>query len=283
MQDAFWQIAGPVGRTIQRLAAPALVAAAIVGQPNLTSADEAPARVARRSEETSPAASKKPGLAQVIKVAQNSRARVTKLQDYTYTFEKRELIGEKVLRQKMTMKVRQEPFGVYVKYLDPHPGREVIYADGQNQGKLLVHEDGFKALAGTLAFSPTSEQVMKENRYPITQAGMLNMLDAVLAIWQAELPHGEAKIGYYPQAKVGESSCKVYEVTHAEAREHFKFHKTRLYIDIKSGLPVRVEQYAFPVDGAEAKLVEEYTFSDLKTNVGLTDNDFSTKNKSYNF
>ena len=283
MQDAFWQIAGPLGRTIQRFATPALVAAAMIGQPGLTSADEAPAQVARRTDDTASGTTKKSQFGQLIRVAQNSRDRVAKLQDYKMTFEKRELVKDQLIRQKMTMKIRQEPFGVYVKYMDPHPGREVIYAEGQNQGKLLVHEDGFKALAGTLAFEPTSAQVMKETKYPITQAGMLNMLDAVLAIWQTELPHGEAKIGYYPQAKVEGATCKMYEVTHPIARDHFKFHKTRLYIDIKTGLPARLEQYAFPVEGADAQLVEEYTFSNVQTNVGMTDNDFSTKNKSYNF
>ena len=249
-----------------------------------TYADEAPTRIATRSgDSTSSGATKKHALTPAIKAATKSRELALQLKDYKFTFTKQELVKGQLIRQKMTMKIRQEPFSVYVKYIDPHPGREVIYVDGQNQGKLLVHEDGFKALAGTLAFSPTSEQVLRETKYPITNAGMVNLLDAVTTIWRNELNYGESKLAYYPQAKIDGSPCKMYEVTHPVAREHFKFHKTRMYIDIKTGLPVRLEQYAFPEGDAEPQLVEEYTFSNVQTNVGMTDNDFSTKNKSYNF
>lgn len=270
--------------SLPRLVSPALLGAMLTGFPLIAAgADQAPPKIARKSDDSSSATTRKHPIAPALRAAKTSRDQVQKLSDYQYTFTAREMVRNQLSQQKMTMKIRQQPFSVYVKYIDPHPGREVIYVEGENKGKLLVHEDGFKSLAGTLSFDPHSDQAMRENRYPITQAGMAFMLDAIIGMWQQEMNFGEAKLAYYPQAKIDGSPCKMYEVTHPVARDHFKFHKTRLYIDVKTALPVRVEQYAFPQAGAEPQLVEEYTFSNLQTNLGMTANDFSTKNKAYNF
>ena len=64
----------------------------------------------------------------------------------------------------------------------------------------------------------------------------------------------------------------------------FKFKTTRLYIDRKSGLPIRVEQVGFPTKaGEEPPLVEEYTYTDVKIEGKLTDLDFDVKNDTYGF
>ena len=49
-------------------------------------------------------------------------------------------------------------------------------------------------------------------------------------------------------------------------------------------LPVRFEAYDWPRHlGAAAELVEEYTYADLKINVGLCDRDFDPANAQYSF
>jgi hypothetical protein len=44
-----------------------------------------------------------------------------------------------------------------------------------------------------------------------------------------------------------------------------------------------MEQWGFPVGGSEPPLIEEYTYTDIKTNVGLTDSDFDVRNRKYHF
>ena len=62
------------------------------------------------------------------------------------------------------------------------------------------------------------------------------------------------------------------------------FHKVLLFIDREHGLPIRFEAYDWPRSpGAAPDLIEEYTYNDLKTNVGLTDRDFDPNNASYSF
>jgi hypothetical protein len=50
------------------------------------------------------------------------------------------------------------------------------------------------------------------------------------------------------------------------------------------GLPIRFEAYDWPKHkGAEPELAEEYTYSNLKLNVGLSDRDFDVANGAYSF
>ena len=60
------------------------------------------------------------------------------------------------------------------------------------------------------------------------------------------------------------------ESVHPRKHPHFLFHMVRLYIDHEHGLPIRFEAYDWPKHpGAGPELVEEYTYLNLRTNVGL--------------
>ena len=125
---------------------------------------------------------------------------------------------------------------------------------------------------------------MKENRYPITKVGLRNMVDKVISQWETESKYGETTVKYYNSAKLGDVECMAIESSHPQPRRQFPYHMTRVYIDKDSKLLVRVEQYGFPSrQGQQPPIVEEYTYSNLKTNVGLRDADFDHRNPQYNF
>jgi outer membrane lipoprotein-sorting protein len=220
-----------------------------------------------------------------IKIAKSSQEKLKSVKDYTAVFTKRERIKNRVIQQTMDLKFREEPFSIYLKFQPPYaPGREVLYIDGQNSGKLLAHESGLKSIAGTIALAPNSPDAMFENRHPVTELGLAKMLDLCLEQWESETQYEECEVKYYNEAKLGTTECLIIESTHAQARPHFKFHRTRLFLDKKSNLPVRVEQYGFPDrPGVEAPLIEEYTYSALQINPGLSDRDFDRRNPGYAF
>ena len=224
-------------------------------------------------------------LAPAIETARRGRAALRSVRDYTTTFSKRELLAGRVKSQSMEMKFREQPFSVYFNFRGgAEAGREALYVEGQNGNKLLVHEDGVKAIAGTIPFAPTHPTVMAENRYPITKVGISHMLETVIAQWEGETKYGEVDVKFYPDASLGNVSCIAYESTHPTPRREFRFHLTRLYFDKQTNYPIRVEQYDWPSGGAkEPPLVEEYTYSNLRVNVGLSDADFDRRNRSYRF
>ena len=235
------------------------------------------------ADETTAKATEHP-LAPALGHARTCVENVQKLSGYECTFTKVEVVGRQTISQTIKMKVRHEPFSVYMLFVEPHAGREVIFVEGKNNNNLLVHEAGFASLIGTLELAPTGTQAMAENRYPITKAGIQKLMEGLIEQWEAETKYGETEVKYFEDAKIGNMKCRVIESSHPHPRKQFMFHMTRLWIDEKSGLPVRLQQFGFPAkSGAKPPVMEDYTFADIKAEVRLTDRDFDTKNPSYNY
>ena len=67
------------------------------------------------------------------------------VRDYSCTLVKQERVeGELGEVQNIAMKVRNEPFSVYMRFLKPFQGREVLYVNGQNNNEMFVLEAGWK-------------------------------------------------------------------------------------------------------------------------------------------
>lgn len=222
-----------------------------------------------------------------LRLAREAHRRVLQMSGYECIFAKKEVVDDDLISQKMKLKIRHEPFSVYMLFQEPREGREVIFVSGQNDNKLLVHETGLAALIGTLSLSPEDSRVKAENRYPITKAGLANMVQAVIEQWEGESKYGECDVKYFSDAKIEKYegyTCRVIESSHPEPRRQFPFQMTRLWIDEKSKLPVRVQQFGFPKKkDAKPPVIEDYLFMDIQPDLRLTDRDFDKENPAYNF
>jgi hypothetical protein len=220
------------------------------------------------------------------KAIADCQARYAKVRDYTCTFQKRERVDGRLTHPHvMDMKARAHPSSVYFKFRTPNKGREAIYVAGKNGGKLLAHDVGIgRLLAGTLNLDPHGPMAMEDCRHPITEAGIGALIETVAGHWAAELTRDESQVAFHPQARVGPRACTMIETVHPAQQPHFLFHKVRLYIDHEHGLPIRFEAFDWPRHpGAPPELVEEYTYLDLRINVGLGEHDFDPNNRSYSF
>jgi len=152
-------------------------------------------------------------IAPAVQAARASLDAVKKLDGYTATFIKQEQLkkGKPLTQQVMQLKLRRQPFSVYLKFTDPHEGREVIYVEGRNKGKLLVHEpSGLASLAGTISLAPTGDRAMEENRYPVTMLGLEKLLETVLAQWENprwRAPRPPCKPTPRPKSATSSASC----------------------------------------------------------------------------
>ena len=249
-------------------------------------ADDPPrpaAAVARAEPAPRPAGS---SIAEAIKLVETARERYKAVDDYTCTFFKRERIdGELSPIHGLAMKARTKPRSFYFKITTPKPGREAIYVAGQNGGKGAFHDVGFnKLLAGTLWLDPRASLAMRDCRHPISDAGIGHLIDTVHEAWTKELTAEESRVSIHRNAKVGDRPCLMVESVHTKKSKAFLFHKVNLYLDAEHGLPIRFEAYDWPAqDGGVAPLVEEYTYTHLKLNVGLRDRDFDVANRAYSF
>ena len=225
-------------------------------------------------------------MAKAVRMITQCQTRFARVIDYTCTFCKRERIAGKLTPPfVMAMKARSSPKSIYFRFEDPYKGREAIFVEGRNSGKILAHDVGFtKLLAGTLELEPRSARAMEECRHPITQAGIGSLIETVAQRWAAELSPVESVVLFDSNMTIGPRRCTMIEAIHPQNRPDFQFYKVRLFIDSELSLPIRFEGYDWPSEpGAPADLVEEYSYVDLKLNVGLGDLDFDTCNPQYSF
>jgi hypothetical protein len=211
---------------------------------------------------------------------------IEKIQDYTCTVIKHERIGAKLADvQYMAVKIRHKPFSVYMNFLAPTSlkGQECLYVEGANKGKMWAHGTGMEfKMFGTVALEPDAPLAMRGQRYPITQIGILNLTRRLGEVASEDVKYGECDVKYFKGAKINDHSCTCIQVTHPQPRKNFLFNIARIFVDDTMNIPVRYESYDWPrTPGGQPELIEEYTYLNLKFNVGLTDADFDRGNPAY--
>lgn len=223
-----------------------------------------------------------------LKWAYRSIEGAREVKDYSCTFCKRERVeGELREHEYMFMKVRHQPFSVYMYFLGPAGlrGQEVIFVEGKNDGKMFAHTTGLRdKMVGTVSLKPDGMVAMKGNRYPITEVGFLHMLERLIQIGEADTKFGECEVKFFQGAKVNNRVATCIQVMHPVPRRNFLFHVARIYVDDELSLPIRYEAYSWPdKPGGAPVLIEEYTYMNMKLNNGFTDMDFDTANTQYRF
>lgn len=237
-------------------------------------------------------------LVPVLQMAEDGLAKLTNdVQDYTCQIVRRERLGGKMrsydfIRAKIrhaqpaTEERNAVPFSVYLKFSKPKKvaGREVLYLEGRNAGKMLVRNGGTRLSYVTTYLAPKSEMAMKENRYPITDIGIRRLIARLIEVIKEDLQHGECKVRFYSNAEVGGRVCTRIVVEHPKRRDHFRFHRAIVFIDDERQIPLGYASYTWPKAPADKPiLMEEYIYAKVKLNVGLTDEDFDRENSDYGF
>jgi hypothetical protein len=223
-----------------------------------------------------------------LRWARDGIGNIEKLEDYSATMIKRERIdGEVGEPEYMFVKIRHRPFSVYMRFLAPDgkKGREVIYIDGQNDGNILAHSTGLqRALIGVVELAPTGLIAMQDNRYPITEIGLLNMVRRLIEVGEQDTKYGECEVKFFKGAKINDRVCTCIQVVHPVPRRNFLFHVARIFVDDEHNVPLRYEAYDWPEEpGGAPRLLEEYTYLNLKFNNGFSDADFDISNPGYDY
>lgn len=234
---------------------------------------------------TAPAAAEEP-VARAIRMITECQTKFQSVSDYTCIFYKRERINGQLTPQfVMSMKERVRPKSIYFKFEEPYRGREAIFVQNRNNGRILAHDVGLtKLLAGTLELEPTCARAMEYNRHPISEAGIGALIETVARRWVSELSPEESVVQFDTEMIIGDRPCMMIESIHPVRQPQFLFHKVRLFIDSELKLPVRFEAYDWPREkGAQAELMEEYSYTNVRLNVGLGDVDFDAANRQYSF
>jgi hypothetical protein len=199
--------------------------------------------------------------------------------DYSCLFVKRERIrGQLQAENLIDMKVRNQPFSVYLRWLGPQNlvGQEACYVAGANNGMLRVHSTGLAGAVGFISVEPTDPRVMQNNRHPITDAGIGRLIDKYGQRWEMErrLNKTQVRVGEF---EYNQRRCMRVEAIHPDnSGGQFYSYRNLVYFDKATHLPIRVENYDWPKQGGPpgGELVESYSYANLRLNVGLGDDVF---------
>lgn len=234
-----------------------------------------------------------------LEIAHDALARIqTEVNDYTAIVVKRErvkgVLGNyeymqaKIRNRKVTDGKVTQPLSVYLKFLKPKDieGREVIWIEGRNNNKMRAHEGGAwgKSLP-TVWLDPNGILAMRGQLHPITEIGVENLIAKLIEKGNNDKKYGECEVKFDKGAKINGRTCTVLSVKHPTPRPHFEFHLAQIFIDDAMNLPVRYAAYHWPTDPNDqvGPVIEEYTYLDVKLNVGLKDEDFDPDNPNYGF
>ena len=233
-----------------------------------------------------------------LKIAREALEYIRKeVHDYECILIKRERVGttlndeEYMLAKVRCRKVEDgrtvNPLSVYLRFLKPDAvkNQEVLWVEGKNNNKLIGHQGGrLGKLTPSIWLDPNGPIAMRGNRYPVTEMGVENLVVKLIEKGERDRKREECEVKFYEDAKINKRPCLLIEVKHPVARPHFDFHIAQIYLDKELNVPVRYAAYSWPEAGSDKPLLlEEYTYVNVKVNVGLKDEDFDDHNKNYGF
>jgi hypothetical protein len=223
----------------------------------------------------------------ILEMLLAARRRLGAVPGYTAKLHKQERINGKLgSQQLLAMKVRHRPFAVYFKFLSPSPGREVVYAEGLHDNKMIAHGTGMaRLLVPRLAVPPDHPLALAENRHPVTEAGLVNLTEKLIGFREMDLKDNDARTlldrTTGPDGREWLRSVHI----HAHRKPGRPFARSEVLYDPESRFPLQISNFDWPSadDSGELLLAERYRYEDLDLDVSLTSLDFDPANPAYAF
>ena len=230
----------------------------------------------------------KPAKARLLDLLLSARRRLDRVQGYTATFRRQERIGGKLgPEQTLRLKSRRDPFAIYLKFESPQRGKEVVFAKGRHDDKLVAHNgDGKDRVIPRLRLDPRGTLALADSRHPITEAGLVNLTDRLLGFRRLDLTDPDA-VTVLDRVDDADGKLRPRSVhTHTIHKPDRPFAQVEVLYDPETFLPLRISSYDWPEPGqvpGAPRLAERYSYDDLDLDATLTDIDFDPANPAYAF
>jgi hypothetical protein len=219
-------------------------------------------------------------MATPLRLLAEARQSYQRVADYSCLFVKREFLeGQLQPENLIDLKVRTQPFSVYMRWLRPNQlaGQEACYVAGRNNGMMRAHTTGLVGRIGFVSIAPDDPRALQHSRHTITEVGIGNLLEKLARHWQLEsqMNRTQVQIAAYEYDK---KRCTRVETFHPEsARNQVSFYRTVVYFDDATHLPIRIENYGWPRTPGDRNgaLVESYSYANLRLNLGIGEEAFN--------
>jgi len=204
-------------------------------------------------------------------------SKVLAARDFHCLLLRTEMVGDSLKPQEeIDFSERFTPHSLRLEWVgERYKGREMTYVAGANDDKILVRPEGMVGLIGkTLRFNIDSPIVRMYGRYPPNVAGYDTLLKKIVDIYGRAHKLGLVWVKTSPPAEESGRKLQRFDVTLESALLDVDVSRMVLWFDLGTLLPVHTVFY-----DAAGRMVEDYTWGDIKLNVGLTDDDFVFKDQ----
>jgi hypothetical protein len=213
--------------------------------------------------------------------------RLDQIDAYTATFRKQERInGVLGPEQTLQMKVRQRPFAVYLKFLAPKEGKEVVYAEGHRDNLVIAHSTGVSRwLVPRLAVPPNHPLALADSRHAITEAGLSNLTRKLIAFRVTDLDDAEAETILDRTTDADGRTWLRSLHLHPRQTPDRPFARVEVLYDPETRFPLQISNFDWPEPNhsGDLLLAERYVYQDLDVDVRLSAIDFDPANPAYAF
>jgi hypothetical protein len=212
----------------------------------------------------------------------SAQATAASLPGYTAILEMQEEV-DGTLRpvDRIEFKIRREPFSVYMRWNDS--GQEVLYVDGENDNRLLVKPtNGLATLRRVWRLEPDSRVAKQNCRYPITDAGIENLVRRIQAFYSQRHDWSALAVCEVSESTLAGRPVTVFEVTFTDKDAVPEYCRSRICFDKQSNLLTALDNYGWSSDG-EPRLIEHYVYEQIGELPVPADREFTESNPAYQF
>jgi hypothetical protein len=202
------------------------------------------------------------------------------VQGYTSIMLSTERIGETLEPEKIVLLKFQRPFKVYMRWTNGSTkGREGLYVAGEHDGRFLIAESNGLSKFFTAFLDTRDPRVMAQSRHPVTDLGIGRLLEIVGENARRGIRANVLRVEDHGATWVaGRPVREIEGVLPRDPDLGYYAYRVRLFFDEENHLPIRVI-----VDDWGDRMVEDYTYSQLRLNPGFTNRDFDPRNPEYGF
>ncbi len=220
------------------------------------------------------------GEADFLRLLARAESGYADVHDYTTTMLSVDRVKETLEPEHQVLLKFQRPFKVYMRWLDgPGKGREGLYIAGANDGKFILAEPEGIAKFFVARLDPSDPRVLERSRHPVTDVGIGRLLEIVGDNTRRAVREKVPRVHDRGLAEVaGRRVRQVEVVLPKDPGAGYYGYRITLSFDEQHHLPIRVVVYDW-----SDRLVEDYTYSRLVLNPGLTASDFDIANPDYGF
>jgi hypothetical protein len=221
-----------------------------------------------------------PPTEEALQLLAQARQAYQGVRDYTCLFIKKEQVQGRVQPENViAMKVRCQPFSVYLRWLSPSnaAGQEACYVAGRNGGQMRVRSHGLLGVVGFVSMDLRDPRAMQYNRHTLAEAGIGNLMDRLSQFWEAARRSNALQF-HLGEFEYNHRRCTRVEAAYVQRTSGPSYsYRSAVYFDKQHHLPIRIEAYDWPRPGGppQGDLLESYSYADLRFNVGLGDEAFN--------